>query len=45
MLTEAEVRTTELFRQHVDDFERKHINKEEINGIQFPNGLENIFTN
>lgn len=44
LLSEEEVRITELFRQHVSDFEAKHINKEDIDGLQFPRQLNNIFT-
>jgi hypothetical protein len=43
LLNDAEMKTTELFRQHVLDFESKHINNEEINGLQFPKELQNIF--
>ncbi len=43
LLNDAEMKTTELFKQHVLDFESKHINKEEINGLQYPKELQNIF--
>lgn len=43
LLKEEEIKTVELFRQHVLDFESKHINYEEINGLQFPKELQNIF--
>jgi len=45
LLSEEEIKTTELFRQHVLDFEAKHINKENINGLQFPSQLQNVFKN
>lgn len=45
MLSQEEVKTVELFRQHVLDFEEKHINKEDINATQFPIQLEHIFSN
>lgn len=43
LLTPEEIKTTELFRQHVADFESKHINNEEINGIQFPKETHKIY--
>lgn len=45
LLNEEEMGTAELFRQHVLDFESKHINNEEINALQFPRELQNIFKN
>ena len=44
LLNAEEIRIVELFRQHVLDFESKHINNEEINGIQFPTKLNQIFS-
>lgn len=44
MLSQEEVKTAELFRQHVLDFEAKHINKEDLNATQFPSQLEHIFS-
>lgn len=43
MLTQEECKTFELFKQHVIDFESRHINKEEIDATQFPSQLENVF--
>lgn len=43
LLNNEEIITTELFRQHILDFESKHINKEIINSTQFPTQLQNIF--
>lgn len=45
LLKDEEIKTIELFRQHVLDFESKHINKEEIKGLQFPSKLNQIFIN
>jgi hypothetical protein len=45
LLTDGEKKTTEIFKQHVLDFEAKHINNENINGIQFPSKLHLVFTN
>ena len=45
LLNQEEKITVELFRQHVLDFESKHINNTEINGLQFPQNLHHIFTN
>ncbi|OCB77160.1 hypothetical protein B0A79_01945 [Flavobacterium piscis] len=45
LLNEIEMETFELFRQHLLDFEAKHINNEEINALQFPQELNNIFKN
>lgn len=44
LLTNREMKIVEIFRQHVLDFESKHINNEEINGTQFPNQLQHIYT-
>ena len=44
LLNADETKTVELFRQHVLDFESKHINNKEINGLQFPIKLNDVFT-
>jgi hypothetical protein len=44
LLSPGEIEVAELFKQHVFDFESKHLNNEDINGIQFPVELNNIFT-
>ena len=36
LLNDTEVKTFEVFKQHVHDFESKHLNQEDINGKQFP---------
>lgn len=33
----------EEFKQHLDDFEKKHLYGEESNGLQFPNGISNVY--
>lgn len=43
LLSMEEIETIELFRLHVLDFESKHINNEEINGLQFPQKLNQVF--
>lgn len=45
LMNEEEIKTFELFKQHVLDFEARHINKESINGVQFPSKMELIFVN
>lgn len=44
LLEELEIETYHTFKQHVSDFEAKHINKEDINGLQFPTKMNIIFT-
>jgi len=44
LLSGDELATLELFRQHVDDFEAKHIFGFESNGLQFPSDLTKMFT-
>ena len=44
LLKAEELKTVEIFRQHVSDFESKHVNHEEINGLQFPKKLHHTFT-
>jgi hypothetical protein len=41
-LIQSELKTLELFRQHVDDFEKKHIGECDSNGIMFPIEMVNI---
>jgi len=41
-LTENEMEIVELFRQHVLDFESRHLNNEELNGVQFPVKINNL---
>ena len=43
LLNEMEMKVVEIFRQHVSDFENKHINNSEENGIKFPAEINNIF--
>ncbi|NLR82285.1 hypothetical protein [Chitinophaga eiseniae] len=43
LLQSSEAKVVELFRQHVLDFEARHINNQEINGLQFPNQLNDSF--
>lgn len=43
LLNNEEMEVVELFRQHVFDFEAKHINNEEINSTQFPQKLNQVF--
>lgn len=43
-LNDNEMITVEQFRQHILDFESRHLNKEEINGVQFPSEMNNILT-
>lgn len=42
-LSESEIMIAETYRQHIEDFEAKHINAVEANGIQFPVGMETLF--
>ncbi|WP_264788398.1 HNH endonuclease [Aureispira anguillae] len=43
LLDDVEIETVELFRQHVKDFEDKHLNQSDINGIQFPIQMNDIY--
>jgi hypothetical protein len=43
LLEDEEHEIVEIFRQHVNDFENKHINNAKENGIQFPIEMKNIF--
>ncbi|TVZ21151.1 HNH endonuclease [Dokdonia sp. Hel_I_63] len=43
LLLEREITFVELFRQHVLDFESRHINKIEINATRFPTEFSNIY--
>jgi hypothetical protein len=38
-----EIKMLELFRQHVDDFEAKHLEQSSSSGIQFPKELPKVF--
>lgn len=42
-MTADELSTLEMYRQHVDDFESKHIGEYKVGGIQFPTEMSNIF--
>jgi hypothetical protein len=42
-MTPNERRIVELFRQHVDDFEAKHLGETDQNGTQFPPDMERLF--
>ncbi len=42
-LREDELRTLELFRQHVDDFEAKHLEESSSSGMRFPAEFSKIF--
>lgn len=42
LLSNDEAEIVEQFRQHVLDFESRHLNNEELNGVQFPSGMNNI---
>jgi hypothetical protein len=43
LLCENEYLVIEAFRQHVDDFEAKHLSDSEYNGEQFPMGVNTLF--
>lgn len=43
LLSPEEHATVELFRQHVDDFEAKHLGESDSNGAQFPSKMERLF--
>lgn len=43
LLSNGEGEIVETYRQHVEDFEAKHINGVEANGIQFPKRMNTIF--
>jgi hypothetical protein len=45
LLTESEMIIVEQFRQHVLDFESRHLNNEELNGVQFPSKMNNLLIN
>lgn len=42
-LSSDERKTVERFRQHVDDFEAKHLGETDQNGSQFPTEMERVF--
>ena len=44
LLDAAELAIVERFRQHVDDFEANHVHGSNVNGIQFPSGMETLFS-
>lgn len=43
MIQANEQATVERFRQHVNDFEAKHLENSEYNGVQFPIQINNLF--
>ena len=43
LLEENELETLELFRQHIQDFEAKHLENVMENGMQFPNKMDQLF--
>lgn len=43
LLSGNEIATVEVYRQHVEAFEAKHINNVQANGIQFPVEMEQLF--
>ena len=43
LLFEEELITLELFRQHLEDFETKHIEGVNVNGLQFPTAMDELF--
>lgn len=43
LLSFVEAQTVEMFRQHVDDFEAKHLGESSTNGAQFPVEMERLF--
>lgn len=43
LLVESEIATLELFRQHVEDFEAKHLENFGSNGSQFPAKMNDMF--
>lgn len=45
LLREDEMRTAELFRQHIDDLEAFHIEGNREDASRFPEGLSNIYEN
>lgn len=45
LLIESEIVIVELYRQHVMDFENKHINGEQLSGARFPELFSEIFKN
>ena len=45
LLREEEFGLVEAFRQHIDDFEAKHLGNSEYNGEQFPAEVQIIFRN
>jgi hypothetical protein len=43
LLEESELDTVEQFKQHVDDFESKHLFRQNINGLTFPAKITSIY--
>lgn len=43
-LNDSEMEVFEFFKQHVHDFELKHLDNKDINGIQFPDQMNKILT-
>lgn len=43
LLDEYELDTVEKFKQHVDDFESKHLFRQNINGLAFPEKITSIY--
>lgn len=43
LLVDEEFYSVEAYRQHVNDFEAKHLGASEYNGEQFPNDFQKIF--
>jgi hypothetical protein len=43
-LLPAEQETLETFRQHVDDFEARHLGASDfVGGVQFPTAMSDVF--
>lgn len=42
LMNEKERAILEVYRQHVDDFELKHIGESESSGVRFPDGMESM---
>jgi len=45
LLKDEETIVFEIFKQHVQDFEDKHLNNNEVGGLQFPTDMNIIFDN
>jgi hypothetical protein len=44
-LTGDEIALFELYRQHVDDFEAKHLGLSDVSGTRFPRDFAEVFKN